>query len=398
MPLTDTALRNLKPGEKPFKKFDSKGLFIQVTPAGSKLWRMKYRFDGREKLLSFGDYPLVSLKLAREKRDEARLLLLDNKDPAQVWKMQKWEEQRARAITFRSVADEYLAKLEKEGRAPQTMKKTRWLLSFTEADLGKLPISQIEAPDVLTTLRRVESKGNHESARRLRSTIGSVFKYAIATGRATNDPTEALKGALIRPNVKPRAAILERKKLGKLLRDIDRFDGQPTTRIALQLMALLAPRPGELRLSEWKEFDLDAKMWRLPAERMKMRRPHRAPLPARAVELLTELHAHSGTSQLLFPSTRSWVKPISENTMNAALRRMGYSSDEMTAHGFRAVFSTIANESGLWHADAIERALAHVDDNDVRRAYVRGEHWEERVRMAEWWAKELSVFKIMADK
>ncbi len=334
--------------------------------------------------------------MAREKRDEARRLLLENQDPAQVWKMQKWEEQRARAVTFQSVADDYLDKLEKEGRAAQTMRKTRWLLSFKEADLGKLPMSQIVSPDVLTTLRRVENKGNHESARRLRSTIGSLFKYAIATGRATKDPTEALKVALIRPNVKSRAAILDRKKLGKLLRDIDRFEGQPTTRIALQMIVLLAPRPGELRLSQWAEFDLESKMWRLPAERMKMRRPHRVPLHNRAVELLRELHAHSGTSKLLFPSTRSWVKPISENTMNAALRRMGYSSDEMTAHGFRAVFSTIANESGLWHADAIERALAHVDDNDVRRAYVRGEHWEERVKMAEWWVKELALINTKA--
>ena len=239
---------------------------------------------------------------------------------------------------------------------------------------------------MLKVLRDVERTGTYETTRRLRSTIGSVFRYAIATGRAVQDPTEALKGALIQPKVRSRSAIIDREELGVLLRRIDAFTGQPATRYALHLLALLAPRPGELRLARWSEFDFEEAVWRVPAERMKMRRPHRVPLPPQAIDHLRELEAHTGTSDLLFPSARSWKKPMSENTMNAALRRMGYTSDRMTAHGFRATFSTHANECGLWHADAVERALAHVEANEVRRAYVRGEHWEERVRMAAWWA------------
>ena len=202
-----------------------------------------------------------------------------------------------------------------------------------------------------------------------------------------------MKGALIQPKVRSRSAILDRRELGELLNKIDGFTGQPSTKHALHLLALLAPRPGELRLSKWAEFDFDEAVWRVPAERMKMRRPHKIPLPSQAVEHLRELGRHTGTSDLLFPSARSWKKPMSENTLNAALRRLGYTADQITAHGFRATFSTLANESGLWNADAVERALAHIEGNEVRRAYVRGEHWDERVRMADWWADQLDTMK-----
>jgi integrase len=393
MPLTDTAIRNASPRDKPYKIYDGGGLHVLVNPTGSRLWRLKYRFGGREKLLSFGPYPLVGLKAARVKRDEAKLLLLEDKDPGEERRRAKLQAERERATTFGSVAEEYLEKLEREGRAPATLKKLHWLVGLTETQLSTRPIAQIQAPDILRLLREVEQKGTYETSRRLRSTIGSVFRYAVATGRATTDPTEALKGALIRPQVKSRAALLDRKELGVLLKKIDGFSGQPTTKHALNLLAIMAPRPGELRLAHWAEFDFEEAVWRVPAERMKMRRPHRVPLPEQALGHLRGLYAHTGTSSLLFPSTRSWVKPISENTLNAALKRLGYSSDQITAHGFRATFSTLANESGLWHADAIERALAHVESNEVRRAYLRGEHWEERVRMAEWWAAELEAMK-----
>lgn len=272
------------------------------------------------------------------------------------------------------------------------MKKQEWLVGFTQADLSHRPISQIEAPDVLRVLKKVEGNGTYETARRLRTTIGAIFRYAIATGRARYDPTEALKGALIQPQVASRAALIDPQKLGELLLRIENFKGQATTRQALRLLALLAPRPGELRHARWDEFDFDEASWRIPQERMKMRRPHRVPLARQTIDQLQVLHRLTGTSELLFPSVRSWKKPQSENTWNAALRRLGYTSDQMTAHGFRATFSTISNESGLWHPDAIERALAHVEGNDVRRAYVRGEHWEERVRLAQWWADELDRF------
>ena len=371
-------------------------MYLLVNPGGSRLWRLKYRFGGREKLLSFGPYPLIGLKDARSKRDAAKLLLLEDLDPGEERKLARIRAERERAVTFLAVADEYLDKLQKEGRAPSTMKKLTWLVSLAGDGLGDRPIRQIEAPDVLKVLRDVEKTGTYETTRRLRSTMGSVFRYAIATGRAVQDPTEALKGALIQPKVRSRSAIIDRAELGELLRRIDAFTGQPATRYALHLLALLAPRPGELRLARWTEFDFEEAVWRVPAERMKMRRLHRVPLPPQAIDHLRELEAHTGTSDLLFPSARSWKKPMSENTMNAALRRMGYSSDKMTAHGFRATFSTLANECGLWHADAVERALAHVEANEVRRAYVRGEHWEERVKMASWWADELDALRSMA--
>ncbi len=394
MPLTDTAIRNAKPRDRAYKMFDANGLHIQITPSGSKLWRMKYRFRGKEKLLSFGPYPLVALRDARAKRDEARLMLLDDLDPSAEKRRARFEQDRARSVTFGVIAEEYLDKAEREGRAPATMKKLRWLVSQTKGTLADLPISEIEAPDVLRTLRAVEANGTYETARRLRSTIGTVFRYAIATGRATHDPSDALKGALTQHKVRSRSAILDRGELGSLLCTIDGFTGQPSTKHALYLLALLAPRPGELRLAQWKEFDLKEAVWRVPAERMKMRRPHRVPLAPQTIDRLRELQRLTGTSAYLLPSSRSWKKPISENTLNAALRRLGYSSDQITAHGFRATFSTFANESGLWNADAVERALAHVEANDVRRAYLRGEHWEERMRMAAWWADQLDEMKL----
>ncbi|MEM0934991.1 MAG: integrase arm-type DNA-binding domain-containing protein [Pseudomonadota bacterium] len=392
MPLSDSGLRNLKPAERPYKRFDGGGLYVQVNPSGSKLWHLKYRFRGKEKLLCFGPYPVLSLKDAREKRDQAKRQLIDGLDPSEQRKQARLQDERERAVTFGGVAEEYLDKLRKEGRAAQTLKKQTWLVAFTEADLAGRPISQIEAPDILSVLKKVEENGTYETARRLRSTISAIFRYAIASGRARSDPTEALKGALIRPQVTSRAALIDRDQLGELLVRIEDFNGQATTKFALQLLALLAPRPGELRHAQWTEFDLDEAVWRVPAERMKMRRPHRVPLARQTIEKLRDLHLLTGTSDLLFPSTRSWQKPASENTWNGALRRLGYASDQMTAHGFRATFSTLANESGLWHADAIERALAHVEGNDVRRAYVRGEHWDERVRLARWWADQLDEF------
>jgi integrase len=286
------------------------------------------------------------------------------------------------------VADELLDKKKREGVAAATAGKVEWLLDLAKADLGALPIADISAGEVLRVLRPLEAAGKLETAKRLRAVIGSVFRYAIATARADSDPTQALRGAIASPKQQHRAAITDPGAFGGLLRAIDGFKGQPTTKAALQLMALLACRPGELRHASWLEFDLDGCVWEVPAARMKMRRPHRIPLPAQAVNILKVLHPITGhgAAGLVFPGLRSVKRPISENTMNGALRRIGFSQEEATAHGFRSTFSTLANESGKWSVNAIEAALAHIEPNAVRRAYARADYRDERVKMMQWWA------------
>ena len=386
MPLTDLKIKNLKPKDKPYKVSDFDGLYVLVNPNGSRLWRFKYRLNGKEGLLSLGAYPAISLLQARQLRDEARAQVAVEIDPSEVKREKAALIKQKHANTFESVAENYLNKITIEGRAEATLKKVASFLAMANADFGQKPIAELSAAAILKTLKKVEAKGHYETAKRLRSTVGAVFRYAIANGLADNDPTYPLRDALIRHKVKSRAAITDKIALGGLMRAIDGYEGQVTTRIGLELLAIMATRPGELRGAKWAEFDFDAHIWTIPAKRMKMRMPHIVPLPARALELLAELKEQTGWGVLLFPSLRSSQRPISENTLNAALRRMGYTGAEMTSHGFRATFSTIANESGLWHPDAIERALAHVERNVVRRAYARGAHWDERVRMAEWWA------------
>ena len=394
MALTDFAIRNAKSSNKPQKLADGGNLYLLVAPSGGKLWRFNYRYLGKQKTLSLGPYPEVSLAMARERLVEAKKLLASDRDPAVQAKLAKITRAIEAANTFSLVADEYLNKYEREGRAEATVTKARWLIDFARSDIGFRPISEILPMEVLEVLRKVERRGRLDTARRLRSTISCVFRYAVATGRATQDPTYALRGALTAPRSCPRAAITSPDILGGLLRAIDGFDGQPTTKAALQLMALLFPRPGELRYSEWKEFNFETAEWCIPAERTKMRRPHRVPLSPQAVTILLDLRRITGLGRLLFPSVRTVREPISENTLNAALRRLGYSKEEMTSHGFRATASTLLNESNKWNPDAIERQLAHVEQNDVRRAYARGEHWKERVEMAKWWANYLDDLKM----
>jgi len=393
MPLNDAKIRNLKTKEKSYKVGDFDGLFLLVKATGSKSWRFKYRIEGKEKLLVIGDYPAISLLQARQIRDAARAEIAAGGDPNETKQEEKRIRRESQGHTFEKVGAAFLEKQRKEGKSPATLSKTEYHLKLANKDFGRKPISEITSPMVLRCLRKVEAKGNYETAHRLRARIGSIFRYAVASGIAESDPTYALRDALIRPTVKHRAAITDPKALGGLLVAIDSFDGQATTRIALNLLAILAQRPGELRHARWDEFDIEAAVWSIPAEKMKMRKPHNVPLPAQALDLLDELRNITGNGILLFPSLRSWQRPMSENTLNAALRRMGYSGEEMTAHGFRASFSTLANESGLWNPDAIERALAHVEKNEVRRAYARGEHWEERVKLADWWASQLLLFK-----
>ena len=395
MPLTDAAIRAAKPSSRPVKYSDGGGLHLLVTPTGSRLWRMQYRYCGKQKTLAFGSYPLLSLAEARVRRDEAKRQLADGFDPSDKVRLAKIAKLVASSNTFDLLADEYLGKLVREAKADRTVEKARWLLEFARPLMGQRPVSEIGAIEVLAVLRKLEGRGRLESARRLRSTISRVFRYAIATARAEDDPTIALRGALATPIVKPRAAITDGKAFGSLLRAIDGFDGQPTTRAALKLMAHLFPRPGELRVAEWSEFDFEKAVWTIPPEHAKMRRPHRTPLSCQAIEILKGLQAITGSGKLVLPSVRTLLRPMSENTLNAALRRLGYSQDEATAHGFRATASTLLHESNLWNADAIERQLAHVEGNDIRRAYARGEHWEERTKMMSWWSNYLDTLRTI---
>jgi integrase len=388
MKLTDLVCRSAKPTPKVRKLSDGGGLQLWIQPGGSRQWRLAYKFDGKQKVLAIGPYPIVSLVEAREARDEAKRLLFEGVDP----NVRKKEEQKP-ADTFRNIAAEYVEKITREGRAERTLSKNNWLLGMANDTFGDLDIKEIGAPKILEALRLVEARGCYESARRMRSTVGSVFRYAMATARADTDPTIALRDALIRPQRTSRAAIIEPEAVGGLLRAVDGFEGHFTTRAGLQLMALLFPRPGELRFAEWPEFDFETAIWTVPASRMKMRRPHKSPLSRQAVEILTELRTLNGDRRFVLPGMRSSDRPMSDSAMNAALRRMGFAKDEMTPHGFRATAATLLNESGKWHPDAVERQLAHIDDNEIRRAYTRGEYWEERTRMMQWWADYLDELR-----
>jgi integrase len=389
MSLTEVAVRNAKPQAKTVKLSDAGGLQLWVMPNGSKLWNVAYRFGGLQRKLALGKYPLVTLREAREGRDAAKRQLADGRDPMAAKKTARSAKRAADETTFSIIADELLRKRKEEGLSDVTLDKKRWLLGFAKPSLGERPIGSISAAEVLSVLRSVEKTGMRESARRLRSVMSEVFRYGIATTRGETDPTIALRGALIAPTVKSRAAITTAKAFGGLLRAIDGFEGQSATKAALKLMALLFPRPGELRLSQWREYDLKQAIWTIPAHRAKMRREHSIPLSRQAIQILEELRTESRPSELVFASVHSNRRPLSENTLNGALRRLGFGPDEATAHGFRASASTLLNESGLWSADAVERALAHVERDETRRAYARGKYWDERVRMAQWWADYL---------
>lgn len=396
--LTDFAIRKAKPGTGVVKLSDGGGLQLWLTPSGGKLWYFAYRFAGRQKKLAIGSYgaaPGVTLEAARARRDEAKALLRQGVDPAAHKRRLKAVRAETAANTFQAIADELLARKVREGVAVTTREKYEWLLGMAKAELGSLPIASISSGEVLRMLQPLEAAGKLETAKRLRSVIGGVFRFAVITARADNDPTQALRGAIAAPKVKHRAAIIDPVAFGGLLRAIDGFEGQPATKAALQLLALLACRPGELRFATWGEFDLDGGIWSIPGERMKMRRPHRVPLSKRAVSILRELHPITGhdASRLVFPGVRVASRPISENTLGAALRRLGYSTDEMVAHGFRSTFSTLANESGKWSVNAIESALAHIEPNAVRRAYARGDYWDERVRLMEWWSDHCDTLR-----
>ncbi|MCZ8185033.1 MAG: integrase arm-type DNA-binding domain-containing protein [Beijerinckiaceae bacterium] len=394
MPLTDTAIRNAKPGEKIIKLSDGGGLQLWVMPNGSKLWNLAYRdLQRKQRKLSFGIYPGVGLADARKKRDEAKALLASGVDPSQQKRIDKLTKAISIATTFRAVAEEYLDKQKREGRAEATVAKNRYLLEQAYPGIGERPISEIQPAEILAILKSLERRGILHAAKRVRGIIGAVFRHAVTHQKADSDPSGFLKGAIVAPKVKHRAAILDPLALGAFIRAVEEFDGQLTTKAALRLLPLVFTRPGELRMAEWREFDLANALWVIPAARTKMRRDHEVPLARQAVAILTELHTLTGRGRLVFPGLRTVERPISENTMNASMRRMGYSNDDVTAHGFRATASTLLNQSGKFSPDAIERALAHQDPDAVRRAYNRGAYWQERVDMAQWWADYLDILR-----
>ncbi|AYO80033.1 integrase [Sphingobium yanoikuyae] len=395
--LTAIQIRALKPREKSYKVADARGLYLQVNPNGSLLWRVKFRFHGIEKKMALGRYPELGLKEAREKRDEAREHLEMGIDPMVQRQREKFEAEAIAHTTFRVVADEFIEKMDLEGKAPATLKKMRWFRDVLQPTIGHRPIADITAHELLKALKRFERKEHYESAIRARSFSGRVFRYAVATLRAQHNPADILRGALITPKVKHHAALLEPAKVGELLRAIDGYGGRIETRVALQLAPHVYLRPGELRQAQWSEIDFEAAVWRVPAERTKMRKPHTIPLSTQVLELLRQLRAMENLGDYLFPANSTYRKPICENTLNVALRRLGFTREEMTSHGFRSIASTLLNESGLWHPDAIERSLAHRERDSVRAAYHRGAHWDERVRMAQWWSDYLCKLRDGAE-
>jgi integrase len=395
IPLTDMKVQKAKPKDKPISMFDGGGLYLLVTPSGGKLWRFKYRFDKKEKKLAFGSYPEISLQDARQKREDARKLLASNVDPDAVRKAQKQAETEE-TETFEVIAREWHTKFTQTW----TSGHATTIMSRLERDLfpwiGKRPVNQIKAPELLGVLRRVESRGALESAHRIRTIAGQVFRYAVATGRAERDPSGDLKGALPQPGEKHHAAITDPKEVAPLLRSLDSYEGHFVVKCALRLAPMFFVRPGELRNAEWTEIDLDEAVWNIPANKMKMKQAHIVPLCRQAVEILTELKEVTGASRYVFPSGRSFARPMSNNAVNAALRRMGYDKDTMTGHGFRAMARTILDEVLHIRPDYIEHQLAHAVRDPNGRAYNRTAHLEERRKMMQTWADYLDGLKAGA--
>jgi integrase len=402
--LTDTSIRGAKPQKKPYKLRAGQGLHLLIKPSGSRLWRLRYEFDGVEKGLSLGIYPDVSLKRARAKRDEARKLIAEGIDPSAKRKAEKL----ATAESFELVTREWLASLARAPELPKNAKRrrrrngpmdaktiarmTKRFETFVFPQLGSRPVRRITAPELLVALRRIEARGTHETAHRVRAACSRVFRYAIVTGRAERDVAADLVGALVPVESRHFAAVTDPHEVAGLLRAIDLYRGELVSQFALKLSPLVFVRPGELRKAEWTQIDFEGALWRIPWSRMKMGEQHLIPLSRQAATLLKDLHTITGGGRFLFPSLRGSDRPISDNTVNAALRRLGYSSDEMTGHGFRTMASTLLNELG-WNPDAIERQLAHDDRDDSRASYNHAQYFAERRKMMQAWADYLDTLR-----
>lgn len=389
MPLSDTAIRKAKPADKTQRLFDGGGLYLEITPAGGKLWRQKYRFGGKEKRLAHGTYPEVSLAEARERRDNARRLLAAGTDPGEHRKAEKQAGEDRAANSFEAVAREWFGKFAPNWAASHAGK----IMGRLENDLfpwiGSRPVAEIKAPELLRCLRRIESRGALETAHRVLQNAGQVFRYAIATGRADRDPSTDLRGALAPWKPQHYPAPTDPKAVGELLRAIDGYTGGNVVKAMLRLAPLVFVRPGELRQAEWAEIDLEAAEWNIPAHKMKMREPHMVPLSRQAIEILTDLQPLTGNRAHVFPGGHDPRKPMSEAALNAALRRMGYDKTTMTAHGFRAIARTLLDEELGFRPDYIEHQLAHAVRDPNGRAYNRTAHLAARRKMMQAWADYL---------
>lgn len=394
MPLTDLKIRKTKIDAKAYKLADGGGLFLLVKPNGSKLWQQKYRHLGKERLLSHGKYPDVPLAAARQKRDEARALLADGGDPSVQKRLDQIEAETQARTTFLLVAEEFIQQAYDRELADATMRKKVWHIHTLAEPLHHRPVNEITSAEVLHLLKKVEHSGRRETAKKLRGTLSGVFRLAIVTLRAKNDPTLAVRGSLLPVKVTNRAAITDEKVLGQFLRDLDAYTGAGVIKDALLFQILTMTRPGEVRGAKQGEFDLIEKTWAIPAERTKMRREHIVPLSEQALDLVKRNWIEVEDVELIFPSLNSNRKWLSENAFNSAIRRMGYAKEEVTAHGFRATASTLLNTRGF-DADVIEAALAHQDKNAIRRTYNRATYWEQRVVLMQEWADE--VAKLLAE-
>lgn len=389
MALSEFTIRKAKPREKPYKLYDALGLFLLVNPGGSKLWRQKYTLLGKERLLTHGPYPTVSLAKARRKRDDVREQLAEGTDPAVQKKLDQIEAELATRTTFKLVAEDYLASLEERELAPTTMRKKRWYLLDLAKPIHNRPIADITSAELLYLLKSIERSGRRETAKKMRGAVSAVFRLAIVTLRTENDPTFPLRDALLPPKVTGRAAITDEKQFGKLLRSFDEYTGWPVIVDAMRFQILTMTRPGETRGAKKCEIDLENRVWTIPAERMKMRREHQVPLSRQAMAIVEANWPAIDEVELLFPSLVSNRKWLSENAFNSALRRMGYSKEEVSAHGFRVTASTILNSRG-YDPDIIEAALAHQDKNVIRRTYNRATYWDQRIILMQEWADLLN--------
>jgi integrase len=394
MSLTELAIKNAKPNRKAYWMKDESGLYLEIHPTGKKVWKLRYWISGKEGKIKLGEYPLMSLKEARLKRDEARKDIAVGVKPKSPKRIQE-EEAAERKVTFQDVAMEWLEKRKKEQRSEKTTKQIearlrRYVFPF----VGSMTPDEIQAPFLLNVVKRVEAMGIIEMAHRVLGVCGQIFRYAIITGNATRDPSADLKGALITRRVKHFATITEPKEVAVLLNDCEGYSGSEVVKIALKLSPLVFVRPGELRKMEWSEVDFEAARWTLPGDKTKMVRIHIVPLSRQALELLHRLHKITGHGRFAFPSIRTPAgnRPMSDNTVNAALRRLGYSGDEIVAHGFRGMASTLLYENG-WPGDVIELQLAHQERNKVKAAYNHAQHLSKRKEMMQWWADYLDELR-----
>jgi integrase len=391
MPLTDTALRAVKPLDKQQKFFDGNGLFLAVSPSGTKSWRLKYYHAGKEKLLTLGQYPVVSLKDARERAMEAKKTLSTGKDPSVEKKHKKLLQQNS----FELLAREWHEKQSPVWSPAYAQNTMRRLVKYLFPHIGMRPIADISGPELLAVLRKRETHGAVAEAHVLRGVCGSIFRYAVATGRAERDPSADIRGALTAHSSKSRAAITDPEKVGQLLLKIDNYHGSCTVRNAIRLLALTFCRPSEVCNAEWEEFNLSDMLWRIPASKMKMSRDHLVPISRQTAQLLETMRSIAENSRYVFPSLKLKDMPIGRDTMTQAMRIMGIGKEEMCPHGFRAMASTLLNEQG-YHGDVIERQLAHVPHQRVRAIYNQAEYLPERRRMMQEWADYLSGLKEKA--